>query len=296
MEVCSASGEVRDMEESVSQLIDLALNEDIGSGDVTSEYFVPQERRSRAFLNAREEGVVAGTEVAAEVFRRVDPETKVKILLRDGARIFPGALIMEIEGSSRSVLTAERVALNFMQRLSGVATLTSRFVALVSGTTAKVLDTRKTTPGWRLLEKEAVLAGGGTNHRMGLYDRAMVKDNHLVAEGKLAFLQQAIARLKEEKPGVEVELEADNLSQVESFLGLEGVDHILLDNMTLDELRQAIEMRKGKQPWLEASGGVNLTTIAEIAKTGVDFVSVGAVTHSAVGLDLGLDFAEENED
>ena len=284
------------MEESVSQLIDLALNEDIGSGDVTSEYFVPQERRSRAFLNAREEGVVAGTEVAAEVFRRVDPETKVKILLPDGARIFPGALIMEIEGSSRSVLTAERVALNFMQRLSGVATLTSRFVALVSGTTAKVLDTRKTTPGWRLLEKEAVLAGGGTNHRMGLYDRAMVKDNHLVAEGKLAFLQQAIARLKEEKPGVEVELEADNLSQVESFLGLEGVDHILLDNMTLDELRQAIEMRKGKQPWLEASGSVNLTTIAEIAKTGVDFISVGAVTHSAVGLDLGLDFAEENED
>ena len=284
------------MEESVSQLIDLALNEDIGSGDVTSEYFVPQERRSRAFLNAREEGVVAGTEVAAEVFRRVDPETKVKILLPDGARIFPGALIMEIEGSSRSVLTAERVALNFMQRLSGVATLTSRFVALVSGTTAKVLDTRKTTPGWRLLEKEAVLAGGGTNHRMGLYDRAMVKDNHLVAEGKLAFLQQAIARFKEEKPGVEVELEADNLSQVESFLGLEGVDHILLDNMTLDELRQAIEMRKGKQPWLEASGGVNLTTIVEIAKTGVDFISVGAVTHSAVGLDLGLDFAEENED
>ena len=296
MKIGSTSGEIRDIEESVSQLIDLALNEDIGSGDVTSEYFVPQERRSRAFLNAREEGVVAGTEVAAEVFRRVDPETKVKILLPDGARIFPGALIMEIEGSSRSVLTAERVALNFMQRLSGVATLTSRFVALVSGTTAKVLDTRKTTPGWRLLEKEAVLAGGGTNHRMGLYDRAMVKDNHLVAEGKLAFLQQAIARLKEEKPGVEVELEADNLSQVESFLGLEGVDHILLDNMTLDELRQAIEMRKGKQPWLEASGSVNLTTIAEIAKTGVDFISVGAVTHSAVGLDLGLDFAEENED
>lgn len=284
------------MEKAVSQLIDLALAEDIGPGDVTSEYFVPKERQSRAFINARENGIIAGTEIAQEVFRRVDPETRVKILVEDGSRVSEGALVMEIIGKSRSVLTAERVALNFMQRLSGVATLTDRFVSLVSNTDARILDTRKTTPGWRLLEKAAVLAGGGTNHRMGLYDRAMVKDNHLVAEGKLAYLQQAIRDLKTEKPEVGVELEADTLAQVAEFLTLEGVDQILLDNMTLADLREAVAMRKGRTPLLEASGGVNLDTVRAIAETGVDFVSVGAVTHSAIGLDLGLDFVSRNED
>lgn len=283
------------MEKAISQLIDLALAEDIGPGDVTSEYFVPKGRQSRAFINAREKGIIAGTEIAKEVFLRVDPETRVKILLEDGSRVSTGALVMEIIGKSRSVLTAERVALNFMQRLSGVATLTDRFVSLISTTEARILDTRKTTPGWRLLEKAAVLAGGGTNHRMGLYDRAMVKDNHLVAEGKLAYLQQAIQDLKSEKPEVAVELEADTLEQVAEFLTLEGVDQILLDNMSLDELREAVLMREGKTPLLEASGGVNLDTVRAIAETGVDFVSVGAVTHSAVGLDLGLDFVSKME-
>lgn len=283
------------MEKAISQLIDLALAEDIGPGDVTSEYFVPKGRQSRAFINAREKGIIAGTEIAKEVFLRVDPETRVKILLEDGSRVSTGALVMEIIGKSCSVLTAERVALNFMQRLSGVATLTDRFVSLISTTEARILDTRKTTPGWRLLEKAAVLAGGGTNHRMGLYDRAMVKDNHLVAEGKLAYLQQAIQDLKSEKPEVAVELEADTLEQVAEFLTLEGVDQILLDNMSLDELREAVLMREGKTPLLEASGGVNLDTVRAIAETGVDFVSVGAVTHSAVGLDLGLDFVSKME-
>lgn len=278
------------MEKATSQLIDLALAEDIGPGDVTSEYFVPKGRQSRAFINARENGIIAGTKIAKEVFQRVDPEIRVKILLEDGSRVSKGALVMEIIGKSRSVLTAERVALNFMQRLSGVATLTDRFVSLVSNTDARILDTRKTTPGWRLLEKAAVVAGGGTNHRMGLYDRAMVKDNHLVAEGKLAYLQQAIQDLKAEKPEVAVELEADTLEQVAEFLTLKGVDQILLDNMSLDQLREAVLMRKGNSPLLEASGGVNLDTVRAIAETGVDFVSVGAVTHSAIGLDLGLDF------
>ena len=281
------------MDAAVSQLIDMALAEDIGPGDVTSTYFVPAERRSRAFINAREVGVIAGTEVAAEVFRRVSDEIKVKILLEDGSRVSPGALVIEVEGPSRAVLTAERTALNFMQRLSGVATLTSRFVDEVKDTNAQILDTRKTTPGWRLLEKAAVASGGGTNHRMGLYDRAMVKDNHLVAEGKLEYLQAGIRRLKDEHPEVGVELEADRLDQVKDFLELEGVDYILLDNMSLDELREAVAMRTGTSPSLEASGGVNLRTVKGISETGVDFISVGAVTHSAVGLDLGLDFVEE---
>lgn len=285
------------MDAAVSQLIDMALAEDIGSGDVTSSYFVPAERTSRAFINAREVGIIAGTEVAAEVFQRVDAGIEIRVLLEDGARVSNGALALEVSGPSRSILTAERTALNFMQRLSGVATLTSRFVEEVKGTSARILDTRKTTPGWRLLEKAAVAAGGGSNHRMGLYDRAMVKDNHLVAEGKLEFLQQAIIRLKEERPEVGVELEADRLDQVEAFLSLDGVDYILLDNMSLEELRQAVAMRdeqEGSTPSLEASGGVNLSTVKGIAETGVDFISVGAVTHSAVGLDLGLDFVEEN--
>ncbi|MDP0492376.1 MAG: carboxylating nicotinate-nucleotide diphosphorylase [Verrucomicrobiota bacterium JB023] len=280
------------MDEGVSRLIDLALAEDIGSGDVTSEYFVPADSRSRAYIRAREEGVIAGTEVAAEVFRRVDGDTEVKILLQDGARVVEGALVMEIQGSSRSVLTGERVALNFLQRLSGVATLTRRFVDEIKGTGARILDTRKTTPGWRLLEKAAVVAGGGSNHRMGLYDRAMVKDNHLAAEGGLDALQKAIKQLGEEMPGVGVELEADHLQQVEAFLKLKGVDQILLDNMSLDELKTAVSLRRGGTPFLEASGGVKLDTVRAIAETGVDFVSVGAVTHSAVGLDLGLDFME----
>lgn len=282
----------RFMNAAVSQLIEMALKEDIGSGDVTSEYFVPADRQARAFINAREDGVIAGTEVALEVFKRVSSELEVRILLEDGSRVSHGALVMEISGSARAILTAERTALNFMQRLSGVATLTNQFVELVKNTNAEILDTRKTTPGWRLLEKEAVLAGGGTNHRMGLYDRAMVKDNHLVAEGNLQGLQEAILRLKSEHPKVGVELEADTLEQVREFLTLEGVDYILLDNMSLTELSEAVRMREGNSPALEASGGVNLSTVQEIAQSGVDFVSVGAVTHSAVGLDLGLDFVD----
>jgi len=278
------------VDSTTSQLIDLALAEDIGAGDVTSEYFVPADRQSRGMILAKQEGVVAGLEIAAEVFRRVDPEIEVTLLLEDGSKIAPKAYVMEVKGSSRSLLTAERTALNFLQRLSGIATKTSSFVALTEGTAARILDTRKTTPGWRSLEKAAVLAGGGTNHRMGLYDRAMVKDNHLVAEGGVEALQQAITRLKSEKPGVEVELEADRLDQVEAFLKLEGVDYILLDNMTNEEMAQAVEMRKEATPLLEASGGVNLDTVAGISRTGVDFISVGAVTHSAIALDLSLEF------
>lgn len=281
------------MEEEVSRLIDAALAEDIGPGDVTSGYFVAESLAARAMVIVRESGVVAGLEVAAEVFRRVDPRVEVTVLRCDGMQVEAGAQVMEVRGEARSLLTAERTALNFLQRLSGVATLTARYVAAAAaGGGARILDTRKTTPGWRWLEKAAVRAGGGTNHRMGLYDRAMVKDNHLCATRDVAALQSAIRRLKAEKPGVEVELEADTLEQVWRFLELDGVDIILLDNMSVEALRAAVARRGvGRPPRFEASGGVRLDTVAEIAATGVDEISVGALTHSAVALDLGLDFA-----
>ena len=230
-------------------------------------------------------------EIAARVFTEVDPDLNVEVLIADGSRVSEGALLIRVEGSARSILTAERTALNFLQRLSGVATLTAQYVELARGTRAQILDTRKTTPGYRLLEKKAVADGGGTNHRLGLYDRAMVKDNHLVAEGGAPAIQLAIHQLHINHPAVKVELEADNLDQVRVFLGLEGVDFILLDNMSLAELREAIEARGNRSvPQFEASGGVNLETLREIAETGVDFISVGALTHSAPALDIGLDF------
>ncbi|MBK1853497.1 carboxylating nicotinate-nucleotide diphosphorylase [Verrucomicrobiaceae bacterium 5K15] len=274
------------------QLIDLALVEDIGPGDVTSRYFVPEEKSSKAYIYAKADGVVAGIDLAIEVFRRVDAEVSLMAVKQDGDQVQYGDHVLEIEGAARSILTAERTALNFMQRLSGIATNTSRYVALTEGTRAKILDTRKTTPGWRQLEKMAVVAGGGTNHRMGLYDRAMVKDNHIVAQDKLAGMQAAIDQLKQELPDVEVELEADTLEQVKSFLELNGVDYILLDNMSNDLMREAVAMRGDSGPLLEASGGVNLTTVKAISETGVDFISVGALTHSAVALDLSLEFCE----
>lgn len=272
-------------------LIDLALAEDIGDGDVTSLYFVPEDRMARAFVAVRKSGVVSGVDIAARVFAKVDDSLEIEILIPDGSRVSEGALLIRVEGKARSILTAERTALNFLQRLSGVATLTSIYVEAIKGTRAQILDTRKTTPGYRFLEKQAVVHGGGVNHRLGLYDRAMVKDNHLVAEGGIKAIQGAILRLKSEKPGVEVELEADDLDQVTKFLGIEGVGHILLDNMSLAELRQAVAARgERRSPVLEASGGVTLATLREIAETGVDFISVGALTHSAPALDIGLDF------
>ncbi|MGB6220163.1 carboxylating nicotinate-nucleotide diphosphorylase [Haloferula sp.] len=279
------------MEEAVSRLIDAALEEDIGAGDLTSEYFVPAGRMVRGFIVAREEGCLSGVDIAREVFLRVDPEIEVQVMVADGSRVAKGAHVLSVQGPARGVLTAERTALNFLQRLSGVATATQRFVSEIHDFSARILDTRKTTPGWRLLEKQAVVHGGGTNHRMGLYDRAMVKDNHLVAEHAPEELQAAIRRLKSEHPGVQVELEADRLDQVEEFLKMEGVDHILLDNMSLMDLQEAVSMRADRlTPRFEASGGVNLDTVKGIAATGVDFISVGAITHSAVALDLALDF------
>ncbi len=278
------------MHETIEKLINMALEEDLGSGDVTSEYFVPKDRQAKALMLVKAKGVLSGITIAKRVFEKVDPTLRVRAMIEDGSKVAKGAYIMEISGSARSILTAERTALNFVQRLSGVATKTATFVEKVQGTNVKILDTRKTTPSWRLLEKAAVIHGGGMNHRIGLYDRAMVKDNHLVAEGGIEMLKKSIERLKAAKPNVEIELEADKLSQVEKFLELNAINYILLDNMPNDQLRQAVEMRGTREIQLEASGGVTLDTVREIAETGVDFISVGAVTHSATALDISLEF------
>ena len=273
----------------IDQAIAAALAEDIGAGDVTCEFFVTPGQIATGRIIAKQTGVTAGVEVAAEVFRRVDSKLHVVAAMESGSRVAPGDVVLTVSGDVRSILTSERVALNFLQRLSGVASLTRRFVDAVAGTRARILDTRKTTPGLRALEKAAVAAGGGTNHRFGLYDMVMVKDNHLAAQDDLAFLKAAISRLRAERKGVRVELEADTLDQVRGFLTLEGVDVILLDNMTTDEMREAVALGAGKVLF-EASGGVSLKTVAAIAATGVDYISVGALTHSAPALDIALDF------
>lgn len=283
------------MDATVERLIEAALSEDIGSGDLTVRYFVPEDRQATGFIVAREAGVLSGGEVGLEVFRKVDPAIHATLLVQDGDRIAEGAYIMKIEGPARSILTAERTVLNFMQRMSGVASATRQYVDAVKGTNAQILDTRKTIPGWRYLDKLAVTHGGGTNHRMGLYDRVMVKDNHLMTSGDPAELQAAILKLEEEHPDVEVELEADRLEQVEAFLAMEGVGYILLDNMSNGDLARAVEMRGDRTtPQLEASGGVTLATVAAIAESGVDFISVGAITHSVKALDLALDFVKRD--
>ena len=271
--------------------IAIALAEDIGPGDATVQFFIDPQQQAGARIFAKEPATVAGAGVAAEVFARVDPSLEVELVLPDGACAQTGDTVLTVRGRAGSILTGERVALNFLQRLSGVATLTRRFVDAVEGTGAGILDTRKTTPGLRLLEKAAVLAGGGHNHRMGLYDMVMVKDNHLLAESKAEMLQAAIRRARDSRPGLRIELEADTLAQVRAFLALEGVDVILLDNMPPGELREAVALGKNRsEVQFEASGGVNLESVRAIAETGVQWISVGALTHSARAVDFSLEF------
>ena len=271
--------------------IAVALAEDVGSGDITSRYFVDADRTGLARIVAREPAIVAGTEAAAEVFRRVDPRLSVAIFTREGSRVSPDDAVIEIRGSARSILTGERVALNFLQRLSGIATLTRRFVDAIAGSRAKILDTRKTTPGLRALEKAAVAAGGGTNHRFGLFDMVLVKDNHLAASGA-AELSRRIAEIRDQHPAMRIEVEADTLEQMRNFLE-SGVDLILLDNMNPDMLREAVRLRGERAVQFEASGGVNLNTVRAIADTGVDFISVGALTHSARAIDFSLELTHD---
>ena len=269
----------------------LALAEDIGSGDLTCTYFVDAARSGKARIFAKQPCVLAGSDAAARAFALVDATLEVHVLGCDGDSFEIGGTVMTISGAVRSILTAERTALNFIQQLSGVATLTRTFVEAVKPHRARILDTRKTTPGLRALEKAAVVAGGGTNHRIGLFDMVMVKDNHLAAGTTLAQLHENVRRFRSEHPGVRVEIEADRLDQVRDFLTLDGVDVILLDNMTNAQLAEAVKLRGGAV-LLEASGGVNLATVNAIAATGVDFISVGALTHSAPAVDFSLELIE----
>lgn len=274
----------------VGQLIRMALAEDVGAGDITSRCFVSGGKRAGAAIIAKEPGVMAGIEVAREVFRLLDPDVLTLALRADGDAVQRGDAVITLEGPARSILTGERTALNFLQRLSGIATQTRRYVEAVKGYPVKIMDTRKTTPGWRWLEKMAVRAGGGTNHRAGLYDMVMVKDNHLQAAGDLAELQAGIDRAQAAQPGVRVEIEADSADQVRAFLTLRGVAVIMLDNMSPAEMRDCVALARGSGVPLEASGGVTLARLPEIAATGVDLISSGALTHSAQALDLSLDF------
>lgn len=268
-------------------LIAAALAEDLGSGDWTSLWTIPAGARAQARIVAKAPGVLAGVDVAREVFATVDASVAVELLRRDGDAVAPGEEVARLVGSARSILGAERVALNFLQRLSGVATLTRAYVDRVSGTGARILDTRKTTPGMRLLEKAAVRAGGGTNHRIGLFDMVLIKENHVAAAGGIAAAVEAVRRQNER--GLRVEIETRDLAEVDEALRA-GVDVILLDNMTLDVLRDAVRRvaASGTPTQTEASGGVNLETVRAIAETGVDLISVGALTHSAPALDLSL--------
>lgn len=260
-----------------------ALAEDVGEGDVTTEATVHADAIGSAELIVKEPGVVCGLDVAEAVFRALDPELRFDALVDDGTFVAGPATVARVSGSERAILTGERTALNFLGRLSGVATLTRRYVDAVAGTGVVILDTRKTTPGLRALEKHAVAAGGGRNHRFGLDDGVLVKDNHLRAAGSIAT---AVQRLRAATP-LPVEVECDTLEQVSEALAA-GAEAILLDNMTLDELRAAAELARGRAR-LEASGGVTLANVRAIAETGVDEISVGALTHSARSLDVSLE-------
>ena len=264
-----------------------ALAEDAADSDISSIATIVSDRRERCSIVARADGVIAGTALARETFRQRNPRASVRSAVRDGQRVSAGTPVLFVTGHARGLLSAERVALNFMQRLSGVASLTHEFVDAVAGTSAKILDTRKTTPGWRRLEKYAVRAGGGLNHRMDLAAAVMIKDNHIDAlDGDVAM---AIARARETAPpGTRVEIECDNLDQVRAAVEARP-DIIMLDNMSVGLLREAVGIIDGRAV-SEASGGVNLTTVRAVAETGVDWISVGALTHSAKALDLGLDF------
>ena len=269
----------------IIKTINNALKEDVGPGDITTNSIVPNILVAKGKIIAKEAGVVAGLQVAKEVFQQVDQRIKFRPKIKDGTKVRKGKVLAEVAGPARGILTGERVALNFLQRLSGIATLTNLFTTKIKGLRSVVLDTRKTTPGLRVLEKYAVKCGGGTNHRFGLYDAILIKDNHIKLVGGIKKVVQTFRSADLRKP---IEIEAKTLAQVKKAIAV-GADRILLDNMSLKILRQAVKFCKTAKIKTEASGGVNLATIRAIAKTGVDFISVGALTHSAKALDISLD-------
>ena len=273
----------------IDKIIDNALAEDLGPGDLTTETLIDQSAKGKARLVPREELVLAGIEIFGRVFSRLDPDIALEGNFRDGDVVPAGRDIGVVEGSLRAILSAERTALNFLQHLSGIATLTKRYVEKAGPSQVRVIDTRKTTPGLRILEKYAVRAGGGHNHRLGLFDGVLIKDNHIAAAGSIS---KAVEKIRANVPHtVKIQVEVDDLRGLEEAMRV-GVDAVLLDNMSIDEMKEAVSVAGGRV-LLEASGGITLETIKEVAQTGVDLISVGALTHSARSVDISLEIIEK---
>lgn len=276
------------VEELEDRLIDLAFAEDIGDGDHTTLCCIPEDAMGKSHLLIKEDGILAGVEVAKRVFARFDPTMKVEVLINDGVEVKKGDIAMIVTGKIRSLLQTERLMLNIMQRMSGIATMTRRYVKRLEGTKTRVLDTRKTTPGMRMLEKQAVKIGGGTNHRIGLFDMILLKDNHVDFAGGI---ENAINRcheyLKEKGLDLKIEIEVRSFDEIRRVMACGGVDRIMLDNFSVEDTRKAVEMIGGKYE-TESSGGITYDTMRPYAECGVDFISVGALTHSVKGLDMSF--------
>lgn len=270
------------------RLIDLAFAEDIGNGDHTTLCCIPEEATGQSHLLIKEEGILAGVRVAKEVFNRFDPTMTVQVLLDDGTHVRPGDVAMVVTGKVRSLLQTERLMLNIMQRMSGIATMTHKYVERLEGTHTRVLDTRKTTPGMRMMEKEAVRIGGGVNHRIGLFDMILLKDNHVDFAGGIgAALDRCHSYLKEKGLDLKIEIEVRSFDEIRQVMAHGGVDRIMFDNFSVDDTRKAVAMIGGKYE-TESSGGITFDTIRDYAECGVDFISVGALTHSVKGLDMSF--------
>lgn len=270
------------------RLIDLSFSEDIGDGDHTTLCCIPEDAMGKSKLLIKEAGILAGIRIAKEIFHRFDPSMQVEVLLEDGARVRPGDIAMVVTGKVRSLLQTERLMLNVMQRMSGIATMTDRYVERLKGTRTRVLDTRKTTPGMRMLEKEAVKIGGGVNHRIGLFDMILLKDNHVDFSGGIAnALERCQTYLREKGLSLKVEIEVRNFDEIRQVLEHGGADRIMLDNFSVEDTRKAVEMIGGRVE-TESSGGITFDTIRDYAECGVDYVSVGALTHSVKGLDMSF--------
>ena len=276
------------VEELVDKLIDLAFAEDIGDGDHTTLCCIPEDAMGRSHLLIKEDGVLAGVEVAKEVFRRFDPELKVEVLMEDGTRVKKGDIAMIVSGRVRSLLQTERLMLNIMQRMSGIATTTSRYVERLKGTKTRVLDTRKTTPGLRMLEKAAVKIGGGCNHRIGLFDMILLKDNHVDFAGGISnAINRCHEYLEKNDLKLKIEIEVRNFDELQQALDCGGIDRIMLDNFTPADTKKAVDIIAGRYE-TESSGGITFDTLRDYAECGVDFISVGALTHSVKGLDMSF--------
>ena len=272
----------------IDRLIDLAFAEDIGDGDHTTLSCIPADAMGKSKLLIKEQGVLAGMEIAKEIFHRFDPEMKVTVMIEDGAEVKPGDVAMVVEGRVQSLLQTERLMLNVMQRMSGIATMTRKYVKQLEGTKTRVLDTRKTTPGMRMLEKQAVKIGGGVNHRIGLFDMILLKDNHVDFAGGIdKAIERAKAYCKEKGKEVKIEIEVRNFDELQQVLTIGGVDRIMLDNFTTENTKKAVEMIAGRYE-TESSGGITFDTLRDYAECGVDFISVGALTHSVKGLDMSF--------